>query len=135
LGAEGKRSSGKLLPGIKKLEQRYREALPFEVVMPELDDEGQPVDEDIFYIDLPDIGTNEKLPGVIIDFEVTDRDSLQAAILAIHAEQWRILGRRGDVNYGVCVHKRFYTRYSTLPQLIEQFNANQARLKAKKPPD
>lgn len=143
-GVEGKRStgpnkkqrpqgaSGPLLPSLKKLQQRYREALPYEVVLPELDDEGQPVDPDIFALDLPDIGTTARLPGVTVEFEVHDAETLQAALLEIHQEQWRILGRRGAVNYGVCIHKKFYTRYSTLPRMLADFNAEQAAIRQRR---
>jgi hypothetical protein len=131
-GAEGKRASGSLLPSLKALQQRYREALPYEVVLPELDDGGQPVDPDIFALELPDIGTSSKLPSVIVDFRVYDQSTLQAALLEIHKQQWRILGRRVAVNYGVCVHKKMYTRYSTLPAMLADFNAWQDELKRKK---
>jgi hypothetical protein len=131
-GAGGKRASGGLLPSLKALQQRYREALPYEVVLPELDDEGQPVDPDIFALELPDIGTTARLPGVTVDFEVHDAETLQAALLEIHQEQWRILGRRGAVNYGVCIHKKFYTRYSTLPAMLAAFNAEQDAIRARR---
>ena len=131
-GAENKRASGSLLPSLKDLQRRYRDAAPYEIVLPELDDEGQPVDPDIFALELPDIGTTAKLPAVTVDFTVNDAASLQAALLEIHREQWRILGRRGAVNYGVCIHKKFYTRYSTLPALLADFNANQEASRQKK---
>lgn len=131
-GAEGKRASGDLLPSLDKLKTRYREALPYEVVLPELDDEGQPVDPDIFVLELPDIGTTAKLPGVVVDFEVHDAETLQAALLEIHREQARILGRRGAVNYGVYTKKKFYTRYLTLPALLADFNARQEAIRQSK---
>lgn len=132
-GVEQKRASGKLLPGLKALQKRYREALPYEVVMPELDDEGYPVDPDIFMLDLPDIGTSiQRLPEVAIDFFVTDADTLQAALYDINQKQSKILHRRGDVKYGVYVVKKMYTRYSTLDQMIEEFNTWQAQIRHKK---
>lgn len=100
--------------------------------MPELDDEGQPVDPDIFAFDLPDIGTTANLPNVVIDFRAYDRDTLQAALIEINNQQHKILGRRGDVNYGVYSKKRFYTRYSTLDRLVEDFNAWQMEIRLKK---
>jgi len=131
-GAENKRASGGLLPSLKKLQKRYRPALPYEVVMPELDDEGEPVDPDIFALDLPDVGTTAKLPDIAIDYPVHDRDRLQTALIEINNQQHRILGRRGDVNYGVYSKKKFYTRYSTLDRLIEDFNTWQAQIRCKK---
>lgn len=125
-------ASGPLLPSLKELQQRYREALPYEVVCPELDDEGEPVDPDIFVLELPDIGTTARLPGVTVEFEVHDAETLQAALLEIHQEQWRILGRRGAVNYGVCIHKKFYTRYLTLPRMLADFNAEQAAIRQRR---
>jgi hypothetical protein len=134
-GVEGKRASGGLLPSMDKLKQRYREALPFEVVMPELDDDGKPVDEDIFALDLPDVGTTAILPTVLVDFDVYDAGTLQAALLKINQEQKRILGWRGEVSNSGYTQKKFYTRYSTLPALLERFNARQEQIRRKKSPD
>lgn len=131
VGYRGRRASGDLLPSLKSLEARYREPLPWEVVLPELDDAGQPVEEDIIYLDLPSIGTRAKLPQVAVDFEVKDRESLQAALLSIHDEQVKILTRRKVVIYGVCSYKRLYIRHKWLSAILAEFNANNERIKAK----
>lgn len=131
IGYRGRRASGDLLPSLKSLEARYREPLPWEVVLPELDDAGQPVEEDIIYLDLPSIGTRAKLPQVAIDFEVNSQDSLQAALLSIHDEQVKILTRRKVVIYGVCSYKRLYIRHKWLSAILREFNARNEAIKAK----
>lgn len=133
-GYRGRRASGDLLPSLKNLEARYREPLPYEVVLPELDDAGQPVEEDIIYLDLPSIGTGAKLPEVAVDFEVNSRESLQAALLSIQEEQVEILTRRKVVIYGVYSFKRLYTRKMYMPAILAEFNANNERIKAKQSP-
>ncbi len=131
-GYEGKRSSGSMLPSLNKLQQRYRQALDFEVVMPEMDDDNLPVDEDMFFLELPDIGTTAKLPDIAIDFIVHDQETLQKALFEINYEQLTILSRQKRVDYGVYTKKKFYTRYSTLDQMIGEFNERQAEIRKKK---
>lgn len=153
---EGKRASGDLLPALEHLKNRYREALPYEVVMPEMaicsqlfidEETGEyertektgrlkkcrqvldPVDPDIFALDLPSLPS--QAPEVAIDFEVYDASTLQAALIEIHKKQLKILKRREMVDYRVCKSKKFYTRYSTIDALIAEFNAEQAAIRAK----
>lgn len=141
MGAEGKRSkgskkkggSGELLPSMGNLEARYRDPAPYEVVMPELDDDGELVDPDIFALTVPDIGTKAPLPPVAVDYEARDAESLQAAILEVYNQQMAILARRPNVVYGVYSKKFFYTRYTTLPDMLREFNARNEAIKAKQP--
>ena len=128
----GIKPAGSLLPCLKDLQTRYRQALPFEVVMPALDDAGQPVDPDIFALEVASIGTAEKLPAVILPEPVTTIEELQAALTEIHEQQVKRLARRGIASNSAYRTIKFYTRYSTSDRLIASFNRQQDSLRAEK---
>lgn len=135
IGATGRRAGkihGGVIPASKtELKNQYREPRPFEVVKPELDANGQPVDPDIFQLTIPVVIGDAELPDVVCDIEVTNRESLEAAHRQIYWKTLAAYHLHDFVILDVYHNSKMYTRYSTLPLMIERFNERQAEIRAK----